>query len=101
MFRAVLTMHVDATHVETFERAWKHAAESFAAVPGLIRQTLAADAHDSGCLTITSDWTDEQSFRLFEVSSRQDDATAALRRLRTSSTMHTQDVRLIVAKEDR
>jgi heme-degrading monooxygenase HmoA len=99
VFRVVLEMEVAAGDSERFEQAWLDAAESFVDAPGMISQTLATASDDGRRFTITSDWTDEQHFHRFEVSSRQHDCTATLRALRTSSVMRTQDVRAVVLRE--
>lgn len=100
VFRVVLEMHVAAGDADRFERVWVDAATSFLGTPGILGQTLAADVIDRGHFTVTSDWTDEEHFHRFEVSSRQDAATAALRALRISSTMKAQFVRAVVVDPD-
>nr|SBO99416.1 hypothetical protein BN4615_P8932 [Nonomuraea gerenzanensis] len=82
--RAVLTMAVPAARAQEFELAWKRAATLAQEQPGCLRQTLCAT--DTGYV-ITSDWSDEESFRRFERSPEQDEATAGLRALRTSARM--------------
>jgi heme oxygenase (mycobilin-producing) len=98
VFRVVLEMEVDGDDAPTFQQHWETSAASFRDVPGILAQTLATDTDAAGHFTITSDWTDERHFRAFEVSTRQDDATAALRRLRRSSNMRTQQLRAVVTK---
>ncbi|GAA3602612.1 hypothetical protein GCM10022419_103710 [Nonomuraea rosea] len=87
--RAVLTMAVPAARADEFELAWQRAATWAGRQPGCLRQSLCAT--DAGYV-ITSDWSDEESFRRFERSPGQDEATARLRALRTSARMEVQRI---------
>jgi heme-degrading monooxygenase HmoA len=86
--RAELTMTVPAERAGRFVEEWDRLAGWIATVPGCLRQTLsrAADG-DVHAYVITSDWVDRPTYEEFEHSSRQDDATAALRELRASVAM--------------
>ncbi|MBP2708278.1 antibiotic biosynthesis monooxygenase [Microbispora sp. RL4-1S] len=92
--RAVLTFTVRPGDAEEFENAWREVADWTRAWPGCIRQTLslAGAADEEIVYVITSDWSDESSFRSFERSEEQDVVTAGLRRLRRSSRMELQRV---------
>jgi quinol monooxygenase YgiN len=98
-FRVVLDMEVDPDHAQEFQDAWESSALSFQDAEGLLAQTLAVDTGQPGQFTITSDWTDERWFRVFETSSSQDDATAPLRALRRSSSMRTQLLRCVLVRD--
>ena len=99
VFRVVLEMEVASDHVEQFEQAWLETAWSFRSAPGILAQTLATNTDDRRQFTITSDWADEDCFRMFEVSPWQHATTAALRRLRRSSTMRTEELRAVITNE--
>lgn len=79
--RAELTMAVPAGAAAEFEREWAVVAGWVAAQPGCLRQTLTR--RPGGDYVVTSDWADDAAYAAFETSSRQDAATAGLRRLRT------------------
>ncbi|TMR06720.1 antibiotic biosynthesis monooxygenase [Nonomuraea turkmeniaca] len=87
--RAVLTMAVPPARAEEFELAWQQVASWAREQPGCLRQSLCAA---DGAFVITSDWSDEESFRRFERSPEQDELTAGLRRLRTSARMEVQRI---------
>jgi heme-degrading monooxygenase HmoA len=100
-FRVVLDMEVDPDRADEFQNAWETSARSFGDARGLLAQTLASDATNPGRFTITSDWSDEQWFRVFETSESQHNATAPLRSLRRSATMHTQVLRCVLINENK
>jgi heme-degrading monooxygenase HmoA len=90
--RAVLTMTVPAQARTEFEREWAGVAAWVQDQPGCLRQTLSRTGDDQTTYVITSDWADRQTYHHFETSSRQDGATAGLRRLRTSVQMEVLEI---------
>jgi heme-degrading monooxygenase HmoA len=92
MIRVVLTMTVPAANAEAFESAWQGAAEYAGRRPGCLAQTLGRQAGDELVYHVSSEWTDLDTFRSFERSAGQDEATAGLRRLRSSARMEWYEV---------
>lgn len=92
--RAVLTMTVAPQAGAEFEQEWAAVASWVERFPGCLRQTLSRHANGDQATTyvITSDWSDRLTFHNFEISSRQDEATRGLRRLRTSTHMDVLDI---------
>lgn len=90
--RVVLSVQIKAGEEEDFQREFGQVARQVRGAPGMLGQTLCRDRNDPSHFLIVSDWSDPESFRRFEVSPEQDDATAPVRRHRTSAQMHVYDV---------
>lgn len=97
--RAMLTMTVPSAAAQQFEREWARVARWVAGQQGCVRQTLSR-VYGTGdpVYMLISDWSDLSAFRRFERSPQQDEATAGLRALRTSSRM---DVAAIVEHREK
>jgi heme-degrading monooxygenase HmoA len=92
MIRATLHLKIRRGRELEFERAWRDVAAEIRRVPGNVRQALTRSPRDPGRFTITSDWTDQDSFRAFERSPEQDALTATIRDLRESASMTVDDL---------
>ena len=91
--RAALTMTVPTESGPEFERRWAEVASWAQDQPGCLRQSLARAAEEgTTTYVITSDWADRATFRQFETSSQQDEATKGLRALRTSVRMDVLEI---------
>lgn len=90
--RVVLTVGIKAGEEQEFEREFRDVAKSVAGAPGLLGQVLCRDAGDPTRYLIISDWSGREEFRRFEVSPEQDEATAPVRKHRTSVEMRVYDV---------
>lgn len=90
--RAYLTMTVAPRDARAFEEAWVGASSYAADHPECIRQSLTREDGDPVLFVITSDWRDRDAFHSFERGAGQDAATAALRRLRTSTVMKLTEI---------
>lgn len=93
MYRVLLRMEVRPGHEEQFERAWSEGAAEIAAEPANVGQTLArAQGDGESVYYIVSDWTDEPSFREYEVSERHRKHRARLHPYRSAGSMTTMTV---------
>lgn len=91
--RATLTMTVPTTSGPEFERRWSRVAALAGSESGCLRQALTRMTGEDGTTyVITSDWADHAAFHRFETSTRQDEATAGLRELRTSVHMDVLEI---------
>ncbi|MFF4775724.1 antibiotic biosynthesis monooxygenase family protein [Microtetraspora fusca] len=91
-FRVVLDIRVRPGSEAEFERAWLEVAEGIARHPANRGQRLLRDAEDDGAYYVFTDWTDESSFREFEVSPEHARNLARLRPYRNGGSMRTMRV---------
>lgn len=90
--RVVLTVEIKPGEEQEFEREFEEVARKVEGSPGMLGQVLCRDVNAPSRYLIMSDWSSREEFRQFEVSPEQDDATAPVRRHRTSVQMHLYDV---------
>jgi heme-degrading monooxygenase HmoA len=92
--RMTLTMQVGRGDTEEFITRFQSAADYAAAVPGCLGQEITARNLDDDTteFVITSEWTDRESFHLFETSEGQDQVTAPLAALRRSARMELAEI---------
>jgi heme-degrading monooxygenase HmoA len=91
-FRAFLRMRVRPGEGPDFERAWNVGADTIAAQPAHLGHSLARATEDPDTYYVTSDWTDEASFRVYEHSSVHAEHLARLRPYRVEGEMWTMSV---------
>jgi heme-degrading monooxygenase HmoA len=87
-----LSVEIKAGEEDDFEREFREVARAVSGADGLMGQTLCRDAARPEHYLIVSDWSDRETFRRFEVSPEQDEATAPVRRHRKSVQMNVYDV---------
>ncbi len=69
--RVLLTIDVDGPRQDEFVALWTRHAAVVAEFADNHGQSLARSHDDPGRFVITSDWTDESTFRIFEQSDQQ------------------------------
>lgn len=89
MYRVLLRMQVLPGLEAQFERAWAEGARTIADEPANVAQTL---SRGEDAYYIVSDWTDEASFRDYEVSDRHQVHRARLHPYRSAGSMTTMTV---------
>jgi heme-degrading monooxygenase HmoA len=92
VFRVLLSMDVRADQTNEFERAWTAIAESIAEQPANLSQSLMRSNEEASRYHILSDWTDEESFRVFELSEAHVAYRARLAPYRSGVTITTMHV---------
>ena len=92
MLRVMLTVEIKSGEEQEFEREFQDVARRLQGSPGLLGQVLCHDPGSPSRYLIMSDWASRDEFRRFEVSPEQDEATAPVRKYRTSVQMHMYDV---------
>jgi heme-degrading monooxygenase HmoA len=90
--RVVLTVDIKPGEEGEFEREFGGVASSLKDARGLLGQVLCRDADNVSRYHIMSDWSSREEFREFEVSPEQDEATAPVRKHRSSVRMAIYEV---------
>jgi len=67
-FRVMLRMELVPGAGADFEQAWRAGADTITGQPANLGQWLCRDAEEPDVYHIVSDWTDESSFRTYELS---------------------------------
>jgi len=91
-FRVMLTMSIHPGREDEFEAAWQGGAAVLAAEPANLGHTLARSAEEPSTYYITSEWTDETSFRTYENSAAHLEHRAKLHPYRSGGAMATMTV---------
>jgi heme-degrading monooxygenase HmoA len=90
--RVVLVVDIKEGEEQEFEQEFQEVAQRLRGAPGMLGQVLCRDIDHPSRYTITSYWASLEEFRAFETSPEQDEATAPVRKHRTSARMHVYDV---------
>lgn len=93
VFRVILDIDVVDGGADGFEQAWLGVAEVIGAQPANLGQWLLRDAEQPLRYLVVSDWTDEASFRRFEVSDPHTDNRRRLAPYRRGGSMTTMTIR--------
>jgi heme-degrading monooxygenase HmoA len=88
----VLSVDIKSGEEEIFEREFEDVARKLKDSPGLLGQMLCRALDSPSRYLIISNWASREEFRRFEVSPEQDEATAPVRRHRSSVQMHLYEV---------
>lgn len=99
-FRVMLTMQIKPELAEEFERVWSEVGRSVTTHPANHGQWLARSHDLPGTYYITSDWTDEPSFRRFEHSKRHVEHRVKLHPYRSGGAMDTMSMVASLPSED-
>jgi heme-degrading monooxygenase HmoA len=91
-YRVLLRMEVVPGSEADFERAWHEGARLISQEPANIGQWLSRGDAEDGVYYIVSDWTDEPSFRDYEVSERHRVHRANLHPYRSAGSMTTMNL---------
>lgn len=89
VYRVLLRMQIVPGREEQFEQVWRDGAGTIAEEPANVAQTLSRSDGEAGVYYIASDWTDERSFREYEVSERHREHRAKLHPYRSEGSMTT------------
>ncbi|MCO1580340.1 antibiotic biosynthesis monooxygenase [Crossiella sp. SN42] len=91
-FRVLLRMCTHPGRAGEFEAAWHAGADIITTQPGNLGQWLARSSEEEGVYYITSDWTDEDTFRRYERSETHLAHRRRLHPFRSSGSMTTMTV---------
>ncbi|MFF5211989.1 antibiotic biosynthesis monooxygenase family protein [Streptosporangium sp. NPDC000396] len=91
-FRVLLDIRVRPGTEAEFERVWLDVAEGIARHPANRGQRLLRSLEEEGAYFVFTDWTDESSFREFELSAAHVDNRARLQPYRDGGSMTTMRV---------
>jgi heme-degrading monooxygenase HmoA len=89
VYRVLLRMEIVPGREEQFEQVWRDGAQTIAAEPANLGQTLLRSDEEPSTYFIVSDWVDEPSFRDYELSDRHQVHRAKLHPYRSAGTMTT------------
>lgn len=92
VFRVVLQMQIHPGMEREFEQTWYQIGRTVTDHPANIGQWLASSEEEPGVYYITSDWTDEPSFREFEHSAEHLTHRTKLHPFRSGGSMSTMRV---------
>lgn len=90
--RVILTVDIKRGEEAEFEREFQDVARRVRGAAGMLGQTLCRDTNAASRYIVVSDWSNREQFRQFETSPEQDEATAPVRKHRSSVQMHVYDV---------
>lgn len=93
VFRVIIEIDVVAGGAAGFERAWLDVAEVIGTQNANLGQWLLRDTEHPLRYLVVSDWTDEPSFRRFEVSDPHTENRRKLAPYRQGGSMTTMTVR--------
>jgi heme-degrading monooxygenase HmoA len=99
VFRVALRMQIRPGQEQAFEEAWLAGADVITDQPANLGQWLFASAEETGVYHIVSDWTDEESFRRYELSDTHFVHRTKLHPYRESGSMATMTMVYAMAKE--
>jgi len=91
-FRVLLRMELHKGGEAEFERAWLAGANVITGQPANLGQWLAPSAEEPAVYYIISDWTDEASFRAYELSEEHREHRKRLHPYRRSGTMAVMNI---------
>ncbi|GAA2637518.1 antibiotic biosynthesis monooxygenase [Dactylosporangium fulvum] len=92
LFRVMLKMRIRDGMTDEFERVWLEVGDSVTSHPANRGQWLARSVDEPDSYYITSDWSDEPSFRQFETSRRHVEHRQLLHPYRVGGEMTTMRV---------